>query len=197
MSILNDRQIAELCTGVSEPMISPFKDRLVREVGDRPVLSSGLTSFGYDVSLSQDVKIFTNLYSGIIDVKKVDPPTIMVDATVTEDSNGDAYVILPPNSYLLGVTEEYFIMPEDVTAVCYGKSTWARAGLIVNVTPIECGFRGNVVIEAANATPVPIKVYLHEGISQFVFFRGEKPQTTYADRKGKYQGQTGVTHAKV
>ncbi len=194
MSILNDRQIHLLC--VQQGMISPYKDELQRTNDGRPVLSSGLSSFGYDVSLSEEVKVFTNLYSGVIDVKAIDPPSIMVDAKVTHAEEG-TYIMLPPNSYMLGVTEEYFRMPDNVTALCMGKSSYARAGLVVNVTPIEAGWEGNVVIEAANTTPVPIKVYLHEGIAQFVFFEGGRPNTTYADRKGKYQGQTGLTQARV
>lgn len=247
MSILSDRQIAELCImpetiRVVPPnpnvqkdgfttllhydstpydreltdeekdawrsMISPFNDRQIRQIDEhaingqivpaRKLISHGLTSYGYDVSLARDgVKIFTNIHSAIIDPKRFDPEMCLVDAKVHTDDDGALFVILPPHAHMLGRTVEYFYMPRDVTAICLGKSTYARCSIIVNATPIEAGWHGNVVIEIGNLTNSPAKIYLEEGISQFLFFRGEGCMVSYADRGGKYQGQTGVTLAKV
>lgn len=221
------RETTEAERAAFVPMISPFKPELVRHASamdafdnsekpyykqpypegvrdhqylpERKIISKGLTSYGYDVSLSKEgVKIFTNLNSTIIDPKRFDPEKCLVDATVHTDVDGALYVILPPNSYLLGRTNEYFRMPRDVIAVCLGKSTYARTAIAVNVTPIEPGFHGNVVIEVANLTNLPAKIYLEEGISQFLFLQGDQPcRVSYGDRGGKYQGQTGVTMAKV
>ena len=192
------------------PMITPFSPELIRTVEDREIrggevcvdtrkiISRGLTSYGYDVSLACDeIKLFTNLNTTIIDPKRLNDKCL-VDAEIRTDVDGAKYVLLPPNSYLLGHTIEYFRIPRDVMVVCLGKSTYARAGAIVNVTPIEPGFEGTVVIEIGNSTNLPLKIYLNEGISQFLFFRGEQPcRTSYGDRGGKYQGQTGVTLPKV
>jgi dCTP deaminase len=218
MSILSDRQIEELCINppdqalnVNTPaMIEPFVNASVREVllmgeipsggflirkpmGSRKILSYGLSSFGYDVRLADEFKLFTNLNSTVVDPKKIDNQCL-IDAEVKTDTDGAKYVILPPNSYILGRTMEYFTIPRDVMIVCVGKSTYARAGAIVNVTPIEPGFEGAVVIEISNATNLPLKIYAEEGCAQFLFFRGsEECRVSYADRSGKYQGQTGVT----
>jgi dCTP deaminase len=181
-----------------KPMISPFHANQVREVNDQKVISFGTSSFGYDVTLSEEFKIFTNINSSIIDPKRFNEKCL-VDGVVREDEEtGEKYVILPPNSYLLGRTTEYFVIPRDVMVICLGKSTYARAGAIVNVTPIESGFEGNVVIEVSNSTNLPLKIYANEGISQFVLYRGNRDcRTSYADRAGKYQGQTGITLSKV
>lgn len=200
--ILNDKQIIDLCQ--NSEMIHPFTPESIREIeGGRRILSKGVSSFGYDVSLAVKtpsgepaIKIFTNQNAAIIDPKKLDQGTL-IDGTVRVDEDGAQYVILPPNSYLLGVTNEYFKVPRDVMIVCVGKSTYARAGCLCNTTPIEPGFEGNVVIELANATSLPMKVYLDEGIAQFMFFRGEPCGVSYGDRNGKYQGQTGVTLPRV
>jgi dCTP deaminase len=181
-----------------EPMITPFEAKLVRQVEEKKVISYGVSSYGYDVTLAEEFKIFTNANGGIIDPKRFDEDLLLIDGTVRTDEWGDRYVILPPNSYLLGRTNEYFIIPRDVMVVCLGKSTYARTGAIVNVTPIEADFRGNVVIEISNSTTLPMKIYANEGISQFLFFKGNAPcRVSYADRGGKYQNQTGITHAKV
>jgi len=181
-----------------EPMISDFKTECIRETSEgAKVLSYGLSSFGYDVRVSDKFRLFTNANGGIIDPKN-GGEDCLVDAKVHTDAQGCEYVILPPNSYVLGVTPEYFKIPRNVMVICVGKSTYARAGAIVNVTPIEPGFHGNVVIEISNSTSLPMKVYVNEGIAQFIFFRGNKDcKTSYADRKGKYQGQTGLTLGKV
>lgn len=164
---------------------------------ERKIISRGTTSYGYDVSLSGEFQIFTNVNGAFIDPKRPNP-ACLIDAKLLTDEYGDQFVWLPPNSYLLGWTEEYFVIPRDVVAVCVGKSTYARAGVQVNVTPIEPGFEGTVVIEIANSTSLPVKIYAHEGISQFLFLVGSEPcETSYADRGGKYQGQMGIVHAKV
>lgn len=176
------------------PMIHPFNPALVREVlPERKIISFGTTSYGYDVRLTEDVKIFTNVNAAEIDPKRFNTQGCLVDAEVQEDIDGARFVRIPPNSYMLGSTVETFCIPRDVMVVCLGKSTYARCGAIVNTTPIEPGFEGNVVIEISNSTPLPIRIYLNEGIAQFLFFRGDVPcKTSYADRGGKYQGQTGV-----
>lgn len=153
------------------------------------IISYGLSSYGYDVRLGSKFKIFTNINSTVID------PMAMSDECYV-DFEGDVCII-PPHSYALGHTVEYFRMPKDVVAVCLGKSTYARAGCAINVTPIEPGFEGQVVIEIANQTPLPMKVYANMGIAQFMFHRGERCMVSYADRAGKYQGQMGVTPARV
>lgn len=159
------------------------------------IISYGITSYGYDVRLDQKFKIFTNMLGSTID-----PLAIHQDCFVEQDAslNKEGYVILPPNSYLLGVTPETFVMPRDVTAICVGKSTYARCGIAVNLTPIEAGFEGQVVIEVANQTSLPARIYANMGIAQFLFFRGDQPcDVSYADRGGKYQGQSGITDARV
>lgn len=161
---------------------------------DRKIISKGLTSYGYDVSLSEEFAIFTNVNSAIID------PLQFTEETLHHVVSKN-FVIIPPNSYLLGRTKEYFRIPRDVLVLCVGKSTYARCGAIVNVTPIEPGFEGNVVIEISNSTNLPLKIYTNQGIAQFLFFQSDEAcETSYADRNdgkgGKYQGQTGITVAK-
>lgn len=192
LSILNDLEIAQLCE--QEQMIAPFFTTSVKESADisKRLLSYGMSSFGYDVRLAEEAKIFTNQNASIIDPKQLDGETL-IDAVIKTDATGAKYVILPPNSYMLGRTIEYFNIPRDVMIVCVGKSTYARAGCICNTTPIEPGFKGNVVIELANTTSLPMKVYLNEGIAQFLFFRGNPCSISYDDRGGKYQHQTGIT----
>lgn len=207
MSILSDQELIELVHKQADqgetPMIAPFMTSSVRKMqeangkSERRLISFGVTSYGYDVTLGKDVKIFTNANGGIVDPKKFDADAVLIDARVHKDEDGSEYVILPPNSYLLGTTNEYFNIPRDIMVLCVGKSTYARVCAIVNVTPIEPGFQGNVVIEIANGSGLPVKIYLGEGIAQFMFFRGKPCKTSYADRGGKYQGQTGVTMARV
>lgn len=225
MTILSDIEIEKLCvqqpageewivkdqlltkvTAEFRPMIRPFISVPVRvqEVQDgddilhnRKVLSFGLSGYGYDVRLDRQFKIFSNLNGGVIDPKRFDA-RCLVTPELRVDEEGAEYVILPPNSYLLGTTMEYFSIPRDVVVVAVGKSTYARCGAIVNVTPIEPGFEGNVVIEVSNSTPSPLRIYAQEGIAQFLFYKGAVPcRTSYADKGGKYQGQTGVTLPKV
>lgn len=213
MTILNDKQITALCEGddILTPMIMPFEPKSVRLVDNaetsspaqRKVLSFGTSSFGYDVRLRRDqVQIFTNVNGGVLDPKRPNPQT-MADAKVMVDEDGAEYFLLPPNSYALAATIEEFHIPRDVTVLCVGKSTYARMGVLCNTTPIEAGFIGNVVIELANGTSLPCKVYLEEGIAQFLFFQGsEECQVSYADRNGKYMhqgmhGRDAITHSKV
>jgi len=201
------------------PMISPFVSGQVKSImgsytkpmsdglggihmvtipsgPERKLLSYGVSSFGYDVRLSDEIKIFSNINSAIVDPKRFDE-ACLIDATPRIDEDGAKFVILPPNSYMLGRTEEYFDIPRDILVICLGKSTYARAGVIINVTPIEPGFKGNVVLEASNSTSLPVKIYLNEGFSQFVFHRGNPCKVSYGDRGGKYQSQRGITLSKV
>lgn len=196
MSVISDGTFSERCA--AEKIITPYEPNLLRtnEFGKR-IISYGQSSFGYDVRLAEDVQIFSNLLGQTVDPKNFNPD-ILTNTRVHLEGNGVMYVIVPPNSYLLGHTIEKFNIPNDMMVICLGKSTYARAGLHINVTPIEPGFKGQVVIEISNATTLPVRVYLNEGISQFVFFAGDKPcEISYADRKGKYQNQRGITHSKV
>jgi dCTP deaminase len=182
--LLADHQIRELAKSVG--MIEPFVEKQTRD----GVISYGLSSFGYDARCSDDFKIFTN-----VDNAMVDPKNFSAQSFV--DRKTDVCVI-PPNSFVLTHTVEYFRIPRDVLVVCLGKSTYARCGLIVNVTPLEPGWEGHVTLEISNTTPLPAKVYANEGLAQFLFFKGSAAcETSYADRKGKYMGQRGVTLPKL
>lgn len=180
------------------PMIAPFHHELIREKNGQRLISYGVSSFGYDVSLSAtELKLFTNLHSELIDPRKMSDKCF-VDATIRTDEDGCQFAILPPNSYLLGHTVETFVIPRDVLVVCLGKSTYARGGIAVNVTPIEPEFEGTVVIEIANQTNLPAKIYVNQGIAQFLFLQSDEAcGVSYKDRGGKYQGQRGTVHAKV
>lgn len=180
MSILPDHTIRDLAT--TQAMIDPF---LEKQKGQN-IISYGLSSYGYDARVSDEFMIFTNIDNAIVDPKNFDKQSFVERKT-------DVCVI-PPNSFVLARTVEYFKIPNDVLVICLGKSTYARCGLIVNVTPLEPGWEGHVTLEISNTTPLPAKVYANEGIAQFLFYRGESPcEVTYADRGGKYMKQTGVT----
>ena len=167
-------------------MIKPFVNQQVR----RGKISYGLSSYGYDARVSSEFKIFTNVNSGI-----VDPKVFKKESFVTKKSKE---CIIPPNSFCLARTVEKFCIPNDVLVICLGKSTYARCGIIVNVTPLEPGWEGYVTLEFSITTPLPAKIYANEGVAQFIFLKGnEKPEVSYSDRKGKYMGQTGVTLPKV
>ena len=183
--VLCDSSITRLA---QEGMISPFVKECVRELGGKKFLSYGVGSSGYDVRLDTEFKIFSNLNAKIIDPKKFDDGCLAsVEAITDEDGT---YIIMPPNTYALGLTIETFAIPRDVCATVLGKSTYARAGIIINTTPIEPGFTGRVVIEIANTTPLPSRVYALEGIAQFIFHQLDKPcDVSYADRAGKYNNQ--------
>lgn len=182
--ILSDRKISDLAQYCG--MIDPFVPDQVRGNG---IISYGLSSFGYDARLDRTFKLFKDRPVQIIDPKE------FTKSSVTEES-GD-YCIIPPGGYILGRTIEYFRMPRDVLALCYGKSTYARCGVMVNVTPLEPGWHGTVTLELHNATNQNVKVYAGEGICQFTFFQGHNPKVSYADREGKYQGQIDITLARV
>ena len=166
----------------------------------KKVISYGVTSYGYDVRLSDradQLKIFTNLHSSEIDPKNITEENF-AEPIIRTDSQGSKYVLIPPYSYLQGPTVEYFRIPRDVLVIVLGKSTYARSAVICNTTPIEPEFEGNVVIEVANLSSSPVRCYLNEGIAQFCFIKGnEECRTSYKDKAGKYQGQTGLTYAKV
>jgi len=167
-------------------MIEPFAEAQVRE----GVISYGVSSYGYDLRVSDEYKIFTNVYSAI-----VDPKNFSADSFV--DHKGP-YCIVPPNSFALARSVEYFRIPRSVLTVTLGKSTYARCGIITNVTPLEPGWEGHVTLEISNTTPLPAKVYSNEGLAQVLFFEAdEECEVSYADRKGKYQGQTGVTPPRL
>lgn len=189
-SILSDDEIRSRCMGGElECMIWPFQSHLARNVEGHPIISKGLSSFGYDISLSTEFKLFTNVLGSTIDPKRFDPRAL-VDIEPIETPQGEAYVLLPPNSYLLGRTQEYFRLPKDVTGLVIGKSTYARAGITINCTPAEAGWEGYLVVEIGNLTNLPARVYAREGIAQMLFFQGSQPcSTSYADRNGKYQKQ--------
>lgn len=173
-----------------KPMIEPFINKPIREIDGKKIISYGLSGFGYDVRLSNQFKVFTNINSSIID--PLDPTD---DFYV--DFEGD-HCILPPNSYLLGHTIEYFRIPRDTLVLCIGKSTYARLGAIVNCTPIEPGFCGQIVIEISNSTNLPLKIYANQGIAQFLFLQSDENCTTsYKDKGGKYQDQLGITKARL
>ena len=153
------------------------------------VISYGLSSFGYDLRAAPEWRVFVNAFNTVVDPKNFD-----TNSFVELDND---HCIIPPNSFALTRSIEYMRVPEDVMVVALGKSTYARVGIVANVTPLEPGWEGHVTLELSNTTPLPAKVYANEGIVQLLFFQGERPEVTYADRKGKYQGQTGVTLAKL
>jgi len=184
VSIQPDRWIRKM--SLEHGMIEPFSER----ADGGGIVSYGLSSYGYDVRVGPEFKVFTNVNSSI-----VDPKEFRDDAFV--DIKGDVCVV-PPNSFALAHTMEYFRIPEDVLTICVGKSTYARCGIIVNVTPFEPGWEGTVTLEISNTTPLPARVYAGEGIAQVLFFRAdERCETSYADRAGKYQRQSGITLPKV
>ena len=180
MSIKSDRWIREMCRKHS--MISPFEEKQIR----KGVISYGVSSYGYDIRIADEFKIFTNVNSTIVDPKNMDAGSMV-------DFKGPIAVI-PPNSFALGRTVEYFRIPRNVLTICVGKSTYARCGIITNVTPFEPEWEGFVTLEISNTTPLPAKIYANEGIAQVLFFQSDEPcAKSYRDKKGKYQAQRGVT----
>jgi dCTP deaminase len=179
MPVLPDHWIRRMA--VETGMIEPFVETQKRD----GVISYGLSSYGYDARIADEFKIFTNVDSAVIDPKDFSAASFV-------DRQTDVCII-PPNSFALGRTVEYFRIPRDVLVICLGKSTYARCGIIVNVTPLEPEWEGQVTIEISNTTPLPAKIHAHEGICQFLFLRGESPcETSYADKAGKYMRQRGV-----
>ena len=184
MSILSDIWIREQAKATG--MIEPFVEAQRRD----GCISYGLSSYGYDARVADEFKIFTNVDSSIVDPKEFDPKSFV-------DRKTDVCII-PPNSFALARTVEYFRIPRDVLVICLGKSTYARCGIIVNVTPLEPGWEGHVTLEFSNTTPLPAKIYAGEGCAQVLFFESDEVcETSYKDRGGKYQGQVGVTLPKT
>ena len=184
MTVQSDKWISKMV--VETEMIKPFVPKQKRN----GKISYGLSSFGYDARVSNEFKIFTDVYSVI-----VDPKNFKKKSFVSRKGNE---CIIPPNSFVLASTIEYFKVPKNVLVICLGKSTYARCGIIVNVTPLEPGWEGHVTLEFSNTTPLPAKIYANEGAAQFVFLKGnENPKVTYSDRKGKYMKQLKVTLPKM
>jgi dCTP deaminase len=184
MAIMSDRWIREMAK--EQRMIEPFADHQVRA----GVISYGVSSYGYDMRVSREFRIFTNVLSSVVDPKAFDPKSFV-------EYEGDICIV-PPNSFALSRSVEYFRIPRDVLTICVGKSTYARCGIITNVTPFEPEWEGYVTLEISNTTPLPAKIYANEGIAQVLFFRGdEPPEVSYKDKRGKYQGQHGVTLPRI
>ena len=188
MAIKSDKWIRKMSE--EHGMISPFEANQVRFVNDQKVISYGTSSYGYDIRCANEFKIFTNINSTIVDPKNFDPKNFV-------EVNNE-FCIIPPNSFALARTVEYFKIPRNVLTVCLGKSTYARCGIIVNVTPFEPEWEGYVTLEFSNTTPLPAKIYANEGVAQVLFFESdENCETSYKDRNGKYMGQVGVTLPKA
>ncbi|MGO9014091.1 MAG: dCTP deaminase [Dissulfurispiraceae bacterium] len=181
--VKNDRWIHEMALG---GMIVPFQERQARE----GVISYGISSYGYDMRISDEFKIFTNINTTVIDPKQFDPRSLV-------DYKGDICIV-PPNSFVLASSLEYFKIPRDVLVICLGKSTYARCGIVVNVTPLEPEWEGHITVEISNTTPLPAKIYANEGIAQLIFLQAsEVCSTSYKDKAGKYQAQKGITLPKL
>ena len=190
MSIKSDKWIRSMASEYD--MINPFEPRQVRYVNNYKIISYGTSSYGYDIRCSNEFKIFTNINSSIVDPKNFDDKSFV-------DFHGDICII-PPNSFALARTVEYFKIPRNVLTICLGKSTYARCGIIVNVTPFEPEWEGYVTLEFSNTTPLPAKIYANEGVAQVVFFEASTDdicEESYKDKKGKYQNQKGVTLPKL
>ena len=188
MSIKSDKWIRRMAEG--QGMIQPFEPGQVRAVDGRKIVSYGTSSYGYDVRCSDEFKVFTNVYSTVVDPKNFDEKSFV-------DLKGDVCII-PPNSFALARTVERFRIPRNVLVICLGKSSYARCGIVVNVTPLEPEWEGYVTLEFSNTTPLPAKIYANEGVAQMLFFESDEVcETSYRDRGGKYQGQQGVTLPKI
>ena len=184
MGIKSDRWIAEMAR--DKGMIEPFAEKQVRQ----GTISYGVSSYGYDMRVAREFKIFSNALSAIVDPKAFDPKCFV-------EYEGDVCIV-PPNSFALARSVEYFRIPRNVLTVCLGKSTYARCGIITNVTPFEPEWEGYVTLEISNTTPLPAKIYANEGIAQVLFFQSDEPcEVSYKDKKGKYQAQRGVTLPKI
>ncbi len=184
MSIKSDKWIRRMVE--SQQMIEPFEPAQVRRSDKGPIVSYGTSSYGYDVRCANEFRIFTNVHSGVVDPKNFDENSFVhVESDVC---------VIPPNSFVLARTVEYFRIPRNVLTICLGKSTYARCGIIVNVTPLEPEWEGHVTLEFSNTTPLPAKIYANEGVAQMLFLESDEIcEQSYKDRQGKYQGQIGVT----
>jgi dCTP deaminase len=188
MSIKADTWITKMAT--EQEMIFPFERTLIRNTGGKKVISYGLSSYGYDIRVSNHFRIFTNVHGTVVDPKAFDPRGLVeIDSDVC---------LIPPNSFALALSVERFKIPRNVLTLCVGKSTYARCGIIVNVTPFEPGWEGQAVLEISNTTQLPAKVYANEGLAQVLFFESDTEcATAYSDRQGKYQHQKGITLPQV
>lgn len=188
MSVKSDKWIRRMAK--EHGLIEPFEPGQVKQQGDKKLVSYGTSSYGYDVRCATEFRIFTNINSSIVDPKNFDSNSFVnLDTDVC---------IIPPNSFALARTVEYFRIPRNILTICLGKSTYARCGIIVNVTPLEPEWEGHVTLEFSNTTTLPAKIYANEGVAQMLFFESDEVcETSYKDRGGKYQGQTGVTPPKV
>ncbi|MFN2502166.1 MAG: dCTP deaminase [Pyrinomonadaceae bacterium] len=197
MSIKSDVWLRTMAS--KHGMIKPFLEQLVREVDGKRIISAGCSSYGYDMRLADDgFRIFSSVHGKEIDPKQFNEQFSLVEPEMHTSADEAKYYLLPPHHYGLGVTVETFNMPRNVTGVALGKSTYARAGLLVNTTPLEAGWSGRLVVEIANLANLPLRVYVNEGIGQILFFESDDEcAVSYSDRGGKYQGQTGLTFAKV
>ena len=188
MSVKSDSWIKKMAT--DHDMISPFSPQQIREEKGKKVVSYGLSSYGYDIRVADEFKIFTNIHS-----KEIDPKEIKKDCFVEVKADD---ILVPPNSFALARTVEYFKIPRRVITLCVGKSTYARCGIIVNVTPFEPEWEGYVTLEISNTTPLPARIYANQGIAQVLFFESDQEcEVSYKDRSGKYQSQTGITLPSV
>ncbi|MEO0239149.1 MAG: dCTP deaminase [candidate division WOR-3 bacterium] len=184
MPVKSDRWIKEMA--LNYKMIEPFEEKLVTS----GVISYGLSSYGYDIRIADEFRVFTDVYQTVVDPKNFDPRSFV-------EIKGPECII-PPNSFCLARSLEYFRIPRNVIGICLGKSTYARCGIVVNITPLEPEWEGHLTIEISNTTPLPAKIYANEGIAQLIFIESDELCTvSYKDRKGKYQGQRGVTPPKV
>lgn len=188
MTIKSDKWIQRMAD--EHGMIEPFEPGQIKQAGDERIVSFGTSSYGYDIRCSEEFKIFTNINTAIVDPKNFDDSSFV-------DFRGEVCII-PPNSFALARTVEYFRIPRNVLCVCVGKSTYARCGIIVNVTPFEPEWEGYATLEFSNTTPLPAKIYANEGVAQVIFFEADEDcGTSYKDRGGKYMGQVGVTLPKT
>ncbi len=184
MGLKNDAWIRRMAKEYG--MIEPFEEKQIRQ----GVISYGLSSYGYDIRVADEFKIFTNAYSAVVDPKQFDPRSFV-------DFRGEVCTI-PPNSFVLARSVEYFRVPRNILCLCVGKSTYARCGIVVNVTPLEPEWEGYITIEISNTTPLPARIYAHEGIAQVIFLEADEVcEVSYADRKGKYQRQQGIALPRV
>lgn len=189
MSIKSDNWIRRAAANMG--MIEPFEPSQVRERDGERIISYGTSSYGYDIRCADEFKVFTNINSTVVDPKNFDPQSFI-------EVSGKGYCVIPPNSFALARTVEYFRIPRSILTVCLGKSTYARCGIIVNVTPFEPEWEGYVTLEFSNTTPLPAKIYANEGVAQVLFFESDEVcGTSYKDRGGKYQGQQGVVPPRM
>jgi dCTP deaminase len=196
MSVKSDRWIRRMAE--EHGLIEPFSSELLRQLDGRRIISAGASSYGYDMRLADDgLRVFSPIHGREIDPKRFDEDSL-VEPPLRTAEDGSRYYLMPPHSYALGVTIETFRMPRNVTGICLGKSTYARAGLLVNATPLEAGWQGRLVIELGNLANLPLRVYMNEGIGQVIFLESDEDcDTSYEDRGGKYQKQTGLTYSRL